>query len=430
MADGSRRARAGSEELRELVEELADRLRRSVVLDDPLVRLVCSSRHFGDADPVRVRSLLQGRADDEIIRYVLDQGVTQWRQPAYLPADDGLGFQARYCVPLREHGHLLGLLMVLSPEEDLTEQETADIDKWARLVATQMYAEHLADGAGSHEAREQEQLLALIGASPAARTAARRHFLGTGTDTGAGTDGTDVRHALVTVVQVTRTQEPPGRTETALRGALERFRRTRRTQDAVAVSPDRAVLLQFGERAPDAGALSAQSAGILEALGTFLDAGAAPVLGVGGAQAGLADAWVSYEQALVAARAARRLPRFGRIARWEELGEYAVLLQLPDRALNASLLPGPLRALLEAPGGPRLVDTLSTFLEHAGSVPRTAESLGIHRTSLYYRLRQIQDITGLDLDSGADRLVLHLGLRLDGLLQSEKNDTAGSTAAQ
>ncbi|MFH9060911.1 helix-turn-helix domain-containing protein [Streptomyces coeruleorubidus] len=38
------------------------------------------------------------------------------------------------------------------------------------------------------------------------------------------------------------------------------------------------------------------------------------------------------------------------------------------------------------------------------------------RTSLYYRLRQIREITGLDLDNGADRLVLHMGLRVEELL--------------
>ncbi|MFC3578012.1 helix-turn-helix domain-containing protein [Streptomyces yaanensis] len=64
------------------------------------------------------------------------------------------------------------------------------------------------------------------------------------------------------------------------------------------------------------------------------------------------------------------------------------------------------------------------FLESAGSIPRTAEVLQIHRTSLYYRLRQIQEITGLDLDNGADRLILHLGLRIHELLVPQGDDTA------
>ncbi len=105
----------GSDALQELIEELAGRLERSVVVDD-LVRLICSSQHFGDEDPVRIRSLLRGRADDEIIRYVLDQGAAGWPKPGFIEGRDDLGLLTRYCVPLRDRGELLGLLMVVAPE--------------------------------------------------------------------------------------------------------------------------------------------------------------------------------------------------------------------------------------------------------------------------------------------------------------------------
>ncbi|MFD4941816.1 PucR family transcriptional regulator [Streptomyces sp. NPDC058239] len=420
MAEQLQRARAGSDALQKLVGELAERLQRSVVLDDPLVRFICSSRHFDDADPVRIRSLLQGLADSEIIRYVLDQGVVQWAKPGYIEGRDDLGLLPRYCVPLRERGHLLGLLMVVSADKNLTADETAAIAASAQAVAAQMYAEHVADQA--EESGAQELPWALLDTSPTARRAAQQQILDTGVLPNAP-------HAVVSVVQVARSHEPPGQVETALRAALERFRRTRSAHGAVAVTTDRAVLLQLSEQSPHPQELKEQSRRIVEALDTFLDAAAAPVLGIGGRQSGVADAWVSYEQALVAARAARRMPHFERVGEWEELREFAVLLQLPDHALNASLLPKPLRALLAAAGGqgPRLEETLQSFLEHAGSVPRTAEALQIHRTSLYYRLRQIQEITGLDLDSGADRLVLHLGLRIRELLQPDGHATTDST---
>ncbi|MEV0504191.1 helix-turn-helix domain-containing protein, partial [Streptomyces spectabilis] len=128
--------------------------------------------------------------------------------------------------------------------------------------------------------------------------------------------------------------------------------------------------------------------------------------------------------ALVAARAARRLPSLKGVGDWDLLGEFAVLLQLPEHALNDSLVPKPLRTLNDAHGGERLRDTLRCFLEHAGSIPRTADALRLHRTSLYYRLRQIQEITGLDLDDGAHRLTLHLGLRIEELLTTGEDGGA------
>ncbi|MFC0598080.1 PucR family transcriptional regulator [Streptomyces palmae] len=407
MTDPLRRAPVGTAALQELIEELAESLRRSVALDDPLVRLICSSRHFDDADPTRIHSLLQGRASGDVTRHVLDQGVARWSKPGFLKGRDDLGLLPRYCVPLRERGHFLGLLMVIAPDASLTPEETEAIARATPAIAAQMYADHVL--ADAEKTREQELLLALLGSSPAARAESRRRLLDEALLA-------DAPHAVVSIVQVTRSHASPGQVGTALRGALEGLARTRSAPRAFAVTSDRAVLLQLADRPLGQEALRQQSTRVLEALGTYLDASAAPVIGIGGHQTGLSDAWTSYEQALVAVRAARRMPELKGIGSWEELGEFAVLLQLPDRALNESLLPHPLRALLESSGRHLLETTLRCFLEQAGSIPRTAEALRIHRTSLYYRLRQIQKITGLDLNNGTDRITLHLGLRIRELL--------------
>ncbi|MDY0814558.1 PucR family transcriptional regulator [Kitasatospora purpeofusca] len=401
------RARPGSPGLQALVDELAEQLGRSVAIDDPLVRVVCTSRHFGDEDPVRIGTLLQGRADNATIRYVLAQGVTQWPGPGFIEGRDDLGLLPRYVVPLRERGHLLGLLMVVAPGMALADRETEAIGRAAGLMAAQMYVEQL--GADSRRSEERTLVLELVDTDVVTRTAARRRAVELGLVGKA-------EHVLVTVVRLGRGTELVRRPEAALWGALEGFRQTRQAHGALAVDQDRAVLLQLRERPPTPPEVAAQSARILEELATFLEPSTSPVIGVGGRHLGLQHAWRSYEQSLVAARAARRLPSLRSTGDWDLLGEFAVLLQLPEHALNAALVPEPLRTLNEAHGDDRLRDTLRCFLEHAGSIPRTAEALRLHRTSLYYRLRQIQEITGLDLDDGGHRLTLHLGLRIEELL--------------
>jgi len=47
----------------------------------------------------------------------------------------------------------------------------------------------------------------------------------------------------------------------------------------------------------------------------------------------------------------------------------------------------------------------------AGQAGRTAAELGIHRQTLYYRLSRVEQLTGLDLDDGEDRLLLHMALK-------------------
>jgi DNA-binding PucR family transcriptional regulator len=45
-------------------------------------------------------------------------------------------------------------------------------------------------------------------------------------------------------------------------------------------------------------------------------------------------------------------------------------------------------------------------------VKSTAAELWLHRTSLYYRLRRVEEVAGVDLSAGEDRLLCHVALRL------------------
>lgn len=97
----------------------------------------------------------------------------------------------------------------------------------------------------------------------------------------------------------------------------------------------------------------------------------------------------------------------GTVTRWDDLRAQRLLSALPPTALG-DLPPGVL-ALLE---NEQLSHTLETYLDHAGDVKRTAAELWLHRTSLYYRLRRIEEIAGVDLSRGEDRLLCHVALRL------------------
>ncbi|MGW2116393.1 PucR family transcriptional regulator, partial [Streptomyces zhihengii] len=89
-----------------------------------------------------------------------------------------------------------------------------------------------------------------------------------------------------------------------------------------------------------------------------------------------------------------------------EIGAYRLLTALPaDTAGDRSV-----RGLL-APAHRELARTAEVFLDHAGQAGRTAAALGIHRQTLYYRLSRVEQLTGLDLDDGEHRLLLHMALK-------------------
>jgi hypothetical protein len=101
------------------------------------------------------------------------------------------------------------------------------------------------------------------------------------------------------------------------------------------------------------------------------------------------------------------VPAFSPVAHWAELGAW--------RAITA--LPGPDPAVRPLLAEPLLARTAEVFLDCAGSAQRSADALGVHRQTLYYRLGRVRELTGLDLADGGDRLLLHIALRatrLDG----------------
>ena len=119
--------------------------------------------------------------------------------------------------------------------------------------------------------------------------------------------------------------------------------------------------------------------------------------------ASLPPAW---REALAAARAASAEERLGPVADWAAIGPYRLLTGLHPDAGNDPVLKSLLR-----PAHAELARTAEVFLDHAGQAGRTAAALGIHRQTLYYRLSRVEALTGLDLDEGDARLLLHMALK-------------------
>ena len=149
-------------------------------------------------------------------------------------------------------------------------------------------------------------------------------------------------------------------------------------------------------------------------LGQLLGGDGGAAAGVGGVVPGLEEALAIDAQAMTAARGSRLVPGLGRVVAgipWAPTRSYSSSGRRV-RSDAAARVRGPAPP---ARKGARLVETLRTYLDAGGSVPRTAETLHLHRTSLYYRLEQIREITGLDIDDGRNRLLLHLSLLLADL---------------
>ena len=67
-------------------------------------------------------------------------------------------------------------------------------------------------------------------------------------------------------------------------------------------------------------------------------------------------------------------------------------------------------AAMDDAEGTEYIATLRALIQHTFNQMETANALGIHRTTLAYRLRRMQEMTGLDLNDA--RQVFHVAVSL------------------
>jgi hypothetical protein len=158
--------------------------------------------------------------------------------------------------------------------------------------------------------------------------------------------------------------------------------------------------------ASGAGGTTGRDAGPAAREGAPVGVAPVAVAGVAVPRHGLGELGAAWSEAVAAARAAWAEPRLGPVAPWASIGPYRLLTALPPEAARDPAV----RELL-SPAHRELARTAEVFLDRAGQAGRAAAELGIHRQTLYYRLSRVERLTGLDLDDGEDRLLLHMALK-------------------
>lgn len=147
----------GVEQIQGLVDGLATRLGRAVVVDDRELRLVAASADFGDADPARIWSLLNRRTRPEDVRF---EEIARLTEPGYVPEDPALELWQRLCVPIRHRGMLVGFAWITDRLGDLTTEQVAEAGRTAEEIGVLLHA-RLVTGRRERERRQElvEQLL-------------------------------------------------------------------------------------------------------------------------------------------------------------------------------------------------------------------------------------------------------------------------------
>jgi hypothetical protein len=353
-------------DLQEIVDDLEAEIRRPISVEDRRWRLLAHSAQPDEADAVRRSSILTRETRPDVVAWLDGLGLQRARDLVDIPRNDELGMIRRGCLPIRHGDVLLGFLWVIVGDAPLTDAEKQSLRRGGEEVAANLWARHRA--ADERLRRTREHLTALFHGSKDAAPdlAATLRWPVTGSYAVVVCAGTD--------------QD------------AEKLKRSRAAHDVAYLEDGGALTILVRDPVRLKETLNVRSGGISSAF-TQLE-----------------DAPKARAQAEIAALCARAQPTLGPTAAYHELGSWALIAELWTRTHAPA--PPPIQLLATHRRGDQLLEALEGLLEHGGDVADAAKRLNMHRATLYRRLERVEEITGLDLQSGDDRLSAHLGLRL------------------
>jgi PucR C-terminal helix-turn-helix domain/GGDEF-like domain len=385
------------DELQQLVDRIADRVGRPALVEDRRQRVVCYSAQAEPLDEVRRSSILRRSTTPEVIAFFAGFDITRSHAPVRTPAAPALGLLPRVCVPVWHSDLLLGFVwFVDSPP--LPAAGLAQAVSFSGELAMALYRVNLLGELAAR--READAVRGLLSADASVRF-----------ESVALVVGEDLLDSDGPTVALVATDPDPARLEQAMvatrrwYGLRSAVHLARTSRGVVLLRPPAVPAAPAKPGRIMSGVTGAGSAEVLAAA-EYLAGQVSGVVGVGDAVPSLADAATSVEQAAQAARIAVQLPTAvgsTRVAVWSQLGVYRILAAADLTGIEVH--PGLSRL------SPSFVATLEAYLDLAGDAAATAARLRVHRTTLYYRLARIEELTGADLRDGLQRLALHLAVK-------------------
>lgn len=331
-----------SAEVQAAVDRLAASLDRSVLIEDHNQRPVwwCTR---GAVDPTRRKTVLNRRVDPGAAAVVKQYRLARATAPVHTPAMPEVEMWARWCMPVRHEGRLLGYLWVLDPDETLGQDDMQPVIDCAEL-------------AGSALAQTRQ-------------TAEKFHL---------------IRDELIARLL-------HGQDEDAVR-ELARLEQV----------PHDALVQVDAPGKPGGWSMPDDMSGHI--------VGHRPRVATSGSPLPL----ISLGEAARRAAATRRAIAAGarpEPVSWDGLGAWRLIVDAPDELAAEDVQPA--AAVLAQQPREDLLVTARVVVDLGGDVAAAAQELHVHRTTLYYRLDRIKELTGVDMHDGLTRTHLQLALWLD-----------------
>lgn len=331
-----------TDEVQAAVDRLAGALGLSVLVEDRARQLPIWWNTQGEVDRVRRSTILDRHVDPSVAAVIRRFRLDRATAPVRTPAMPERGMWARWCVPVRHEGHLLGYLWVLDPDGLVADADLPGLVECAELAGRALAAHHQ--------------------------------------------DTDEIRRRRTELLDRLLVRADPG--------AAHRLAVLELLPHDVRIQVD-ATHRAGGWELPD---------GLRAHVAT-----GPPRPATSGAPLPLADLGEAVRRARATLHAVAAGARPDPVS-WDALGGWRLVVDAPPTLAVADLHPG--AEILARHTRVDLLTSARVVLDQGGDVTSAAQALHVHRTTLYYRLDRIVELTGVDLRDGVARTDLQLALWL------------------
>lgn len=137
-------------------------------------------------------------------------------------------------------------------------------------------------------------------------------------------------------------------------------------------------------------------------------------IGIGRPSQGIRELDTSFEEAQQTIKVQHRVKGKPKVGFFRDQGAYCLLSELKDSLKLGVFYDESIGKLEEYDqrNNGELLQTLEEYYNCGHNIRETSEALYLHRNSIIYRLKKIEQITGKDLSSSEDNFELQLGLKI------------------
>ena len=393
-----------------VIDRLAVLTRRAVALED-----AGGLRHLRGSVTLPDRKLVSAAVDlarADVLAWIDDRRPRAADPPSrrFRLELDGIG---RVVAPVAADGTGPDFLSVIAPHDGLTRADALSVSHGATVCALVLARDRAVVQAEDRFRRDVvTDLLAGSFATEAALLERAERL------------GFDLRRPHLPMALRAEPSDGDRRTQADLARALGRELGRRGTAAPIGVVGD-AVGLAYPIGDEDERALARS---LHELAGGLF--GTSVSVGVGHGAPGPAEIARGYREAERALAIAGRLFAPGDLTFFSDLGVHRLLLALDGHPELSAFYAETLAAIdrYDRTNRAELVATLEAFFAADNSLAETAARLHLHRNTVAYRLRRIEQISGHHLDDAETRLALHLGLRVRQALAAEAGGVASLPA--